>query len=350
MNNSNELITGNTESKKEEIEILFTKKHASVLFRELNLTSQNTFSPEIELTVEKQPIKIIEGESYADNIILIDQENEKMRSIASEAELLLESPESERPRKVLDLLRSKMHYAYNDDVERLRENEPELAVWIEKNTGLKALNVKNVPLSELIEKGYGICGHLSVAFLWLAQKAGLNGVLLKSDHGVIKNIKRKDNGQKLFNSFEFGNSVSAHHWVEIKKSDGKWIPVDPSTKLVGDSEQGLAIFREANYRAIIDGLHFEAEPKDKLGVDCNQMFFNSAESTTSGRCHLELLNAKPTWRVVKREISLDNISYVREKLPPTNIPYVGEAKLKIMNSQHSNQSMNVDILEVKTEK
>lgn len=41
--------------------------------------------------------------------------NNSNESIASEAELLLESPESERPRKVLDLLRSKMHYTYNEN-------------------------------------------------------------------------------------------------------------------------------------------------------------------------------------------------------------------------------------------
>lgn len=98
-----------------------------------------------------------------------------MQSLATEAETLLELPENERPARVLEILRSKMHYAYNDVIEKLSETDPDLAKWVAENTGLNASSVSNVTLSELMERGYGVCRHLATAYLWLAQKAGLKG-------------------------------------------------------------------------------------------------------------------------------------------------------------------------------
>lgn len=330
------------EKKEKDIEISATKKSASVLFRNLELNVENTTSPEIRIVVEKQPIELIEGKSYGNSAVLIDKETERMQSLATQAEALLEIPENERPARVLELLRSKMSYAYNDVIEKLSETDPDLAKWVAENTGLKARGFNNVPLSKLIDSGYGVCRHLAVAYLWLAQKAGLKGVLLESDFGTIKNIERSDTQQKLFRSADVGKPVSAHSWVEIKTSDGKWIPVDPTTKLVGDSDGGLVMFREANYMAFTGlGLDFEAEPREQLGPRCSQLFFAPAESTASGKCFLELSSTKPVLRLTKGAGG--------GSLPPTNIPYSGEGKLKI-DTNNNPSLLALDIVEIREEK
>jgi len=327
----------NAEQKEEGIEISATKEKASVSFRNLELDAQNPTSPEIGIVVEKQPIELVEGKSYGQYSVSIDKETERMQSITAEAEGFLELPENERPAKVLELLRSRMHYAYNDVIEKLSETDPDLAKWVAENTGLNRASGSNVPLSEIVEKGYGVCNHLSVVYLWLAQKAGLEGVILSSDRGVIKNIERSDTKQKLFQSAEIGEPVSAHSWVEIKTSDEEWIPVDPSTQLVGDSKEGLEMFREANYMAYVNpSLDVNAEPRDQLDVRGTSMLFAPAESTASGKLSLELSSLKPT------------IRFRGENLPPTNIPYSGEAKLSIDTSEQFG-GFALDIVEVKEE-
>jgi transglutaminase-like putative cysteine protease len=75
-------------------------------------------------------------------------------------------------------------------------------------------------LSEFLEKGYGRCTQLSVAYLYLAQQAGIEGCFMGSDSGAIKNVL-KDENTKLFRSAEVGAPVGAHSWVELKLSDGR---------------------------------------------------------------------------------------------------------------------------------
>jgi len=305
------------------VEVEKSKESALVSFQDLELSAENPTSPEIRIVVEKQPIDLIEGKSYGNFSVLIDKETEQMRDVATEAEALRELPEEERPAKLLEILRSKVHYAYNEVVEKLSETDPDLAQWVAENTGLNR-SASSIPLSQIIEKGYGVCGHLSTAYLWLAQKAGLKGVVLNSDHRTIKNIERSDTKEKLFKSAEIGQPVSAHSWVEIKTSDGRWIPVDPSTKLVGDTEEGLEMFRSANYMASGNlGLDIEAEPRDKLSPKGSPILFAPAESSASGVWSLELKSTKPTIRIGK------------ENLPPTNIPYTGNGSLHIKRDESS---------------
>ena len=152
---------------KEGVEISTTKKSASIFFHNLELNAQNSISPEVKIVVDKQPLAVVEGKSVCNYAVLIDRETEKMQSLAVQAEALLELAEIERPVKVLEILRSNMHYAYSDVVENLFKSEPELEKWVAENTGLNASHVSDVPLSQLVEKGYGVCRHLSAAYLWL---------------------------------------------------------------------------------------------------------------------------------------------------------------------------------------
>jgi hypothetical protein len=299
------------------IEISVTKEMAMVLFHDLKLDAANPTSPEVTVVVEKRPVELVEGESYGSSSVLIDSETEKMQDLAKQAQALLELPEHERPAKVLEIFRHNMHYAYNDVIEQLSKVDPDKAQWVGQNTGLKRKASSNVPLSKIFENEHGVCGYLAVAYLWLAQKAGLKGVLL-GDQGAIKNIERSDTGQPLFRSVAVGKPVSAHAWVEIKTSDGQWIPADPSTGIVGDTEEGLAMFREANYMASGNlSLYDEAEPREQLYSRDTPIFFAPAESTGSGKYCLELRSAIPP--LIKR----------KDSSPVTSIPFSGEGRLKI---------------------
>ncbi len=306
------------------IELSPEKKIASVTFPNLELSAENPRSPEVRIVIEKQPIELVEGRSYSNHAVLIDKETEGMKTFAEEVETLLGLPEKERPARVLEIFRNRMRYAYNDTIEELSETDPDLAKWVAENTGLNS-SASNVPLSQILEKGYGVCRHLAVAYLWLAQKAGLKGVILGSDWSVLKNIKRRDTGEKLFKSAKVGQPITApHSWVEIKTSDGQWIPVDPSTNLVGDNEDSLAMFQEANYMALGGvglGLKAEVEPRDKLSLMSRPIIFSPAEARASGIASLELRSTKPTIRLEG------------EDLPPTNTPYSGEGKLTICTSE-----------------
>lgn len=329
----------NSESQEKEtgIEISVTREKASVLYHDLELNGENPTSPEVEIVVEKQPIELVEGESYSNRAVLLDRETEKMQSLASKAEALLDLPEHERIAEVLDILKSEVRYAFNDVLEKVAETDPDLAKWVAENTGLNVSSVHNVPLSEIVEKGYGVCRHLAPAYLWLAQKAGLKGVILSSDTdlSVIKNIKRSDTKEKLFKSVEVGQDVAAHSWVEIKTSDGRWIPVDPSTGLVGASEEGLAMFKEANYMAYGNlGFDVEAKPGDKLRTKGTPVLFGPAEATASGKYCVELRGLKSEIRIGK------------ENWPPTNIPYLGEGILNIATNERSG-GFYLDIIEIK---
>ncbi len=314
-------------------EITFDKSGTTIIYRNLQLNADNPISSEVTVVVQKHPTTLLEGKSYASNTILIDGETERMSEMASQAEALKAVPETQRPRAVLDLLRSNVHYAYDDVVETVSKSDPELASWITLNTGVNA-SASNVPLSELIDKGHGVCRHLAVAYLWLAQKAGLVGTLMVSDYGGVKNVKRIDTGEQLFKSVEVGQPLPAHAWTEIKTNDGQWIPVDPSVKLVGDTEEGLATFREAGYEGIWGyGIETNAEPAELL-PNSTRMTLAPAQPTAEAKFSMILKSTKPTIRLFK------------ENLPPTNTPYSGEGKLQINTTQNSG-IVNLSLVSVK---
>lgn len=326
----NEIIRNETGSKPE---ITFNSKRATIVYGNLILSADNPTSSEISVVVKKLPTTILEGKSYANGAVLIDEETEKMSSITSRAEALRTVPEIERPKAVLELLRENVQYAYNDVGEAVSKSDPELASWVAQNTGINS-SASNVPLSELIDKGYGVCRHLAVAYLWLAQKAGLEGTLMASDYGGIRNIKRTDTGERLFKSVDVGQPLPAHAWAEIRTSDGRWIPVDPSVKLVGDTEEGLSMFQEAGYEGIWGyGIEIDTQPNE-LSPNSTKMTMPPAQSTAEAKFSLLLKSTKPTLRLFA------------ENIPPTNTPYSGEGKLAINTTQASGV-VNLQLVSVK---
>lgn len=261
----NKLIPGTTEPVTRAIETEYFKADYSedeinVNYKDLKLNRENSKTPEINIRVRKEALVLEEGEVYGAFACLIDNSPE-LEDLASKANELSFLPEGDRLKPLMDLFNNHFKFAYEDEVERIRVDNPELADWIDNNSGLKS-PLNNLPLSELLNHGYGVCRHLAIAFLWLANKAGLKGSVMFSNKGVLKNIKRTDNGKKLFRSVEVGEPTDPHSWVEVQTVGGRWIPIDPSSQLIGDTEDGLKMFREANYLS---------EPPFRISCRFNQL-------------------------------------------------------------------------------
>lgn len=273
----------------EVVKISFSDKMADIDFLNLDLRREEDKSKSIEIVFEKQPITLKKGEVYSQYTIF-DEESDKMRSIVEECLEFKGLPEKELLNKILEILRKNINYPFKDKVEELRESDPDLADWLEENTP-----IDNYPasgpnkLSDIFEKGYGICGNMSVAYLYLAEKVGLGGVIFYGDE--IKNILRSDNSEKLFKSREVGVSAPTHSWCEIKLSNGEWIPVDPSTKLIGD-ENGINDFKKANYIGRPSILPCEIESNPKLNFPI-KIDFLPGEKDGKAICHL---NKKKTFK------------------------------------------------------
>lgn len=310
------------------IELVKSETGIVTKFPSLSLSAESPVSPSVKVTVEKLPLPMEVGKLYGHSDVLFDQETENMQRLASQAEALNSLPEDQRPRELLKLFRSNVHYAYNAVVSELTKTNPELAEWVSKNTGLDSSGGNQVKLSDIIDKGYGVCRHLSVGYLWLASKAGLEGTLMVSGSSGITNIQRTDNGEYLFKSADIGQEVGAHAWSELKLSNGRWIPVDPSVQLVGDTEEGLEMFRKARYEGVgNEGIDTEASPRNKLFVTTSTkkgVVFMPGEATAKAEYILELGSTRPTHKIEIRKNGVKS-----ETIPPTNEPYSGPGELKV---------------------
>ncbi len=317
-------------------EIINNRGCATVSFKNLVLTRDNPYTPTIVVTFEKQPMSFEEGKSYNLWSVKFDRPSQKMLHIANEAKELSEFPEKERVRAVLILLRKHLHYAYPDLVQKVAESNQELAEWVIKNTGVNAGAVNHVPLSEIFENEYCVCRHLSVAYIWLANQAGLQGGVVNTSYPItLTNIIRKDNGKPLFKSVPLGQQTPAHSWAEIQISDGTWIPVDPSTQLVGDTPEGLSTFHEAKYTACLEGFDFDVN-KWEIGCQNEGFSLQPGQSTAEVRVRGELMSTKPT------------LVIGGENIPPSYTPYFGDATLTFRNAKEFGV-MNVRINDVRIE-
>lgn len=244
------------------------------------------------VTLEKVPTLVEDGiELYG---ITIDRDSPKLKEMLKQAEALKGLPEKEKPRRILELLRSNIHFAYNDVLEKVAKTDPELAKWVAENTGINSSSAKPVTLSEIVDKGYGVCRHLSVAMLVLAKEAGMEGALLTQSSGILhktdlkylaRNIIRQDNNEPLFKLIEVGKTIEnvGHAWVELRTSGGEWISVDPSTQLVGDTQEGLDTFKEANYRASVgSSMEMDQFPKNVNHNGNQDLWFLPGEQRHTG--------------------------------------------------------------------
>lgn len=229
------------ENPEESMDISFSENEAEINFNNLSLQKEGDHSKEFVIKFEKEAITLEKGKKYSQYCVY-DKETEKMQSIVAELSQYKDLPEEEKLSKILETLRTHVKYPFQKENDDLKLENPDLAKWVEEN--LLTTNWPTINLSDTFEKGYGICGNLSLAYLYLAEKVGLKGLIFYGDE--LKNIKRSDNNEALFKLVGVGERARTHAWCEIQLSNGDWIPVDPSTKLIGD-EKGIEDFKKANY-------------------------------------------------------------------------------------------------------
>lgn len=165
--------------------------------------------------------------------------------------------------------------------------------------------------------------------------------LLQCDGDTITNIIRTDNDEALFKSTGSDKKLAEGHvWVEIKTTDGRWIPVCPSTGLIGDTEEGLAMFKNANFIGLGNfSLTAEAQP-EQLQTQSNELKFLPGETHAKITFSLKLKSTKATVKLGK-----ENGRFVISEIPPSNKPYVGQGILKI-TPNHKVGLMNLEIKDI----
>lgn len=165
--------TVNIESGTEPGDIKREGESIVITFNNLSLDVENQNSPEVTVDVEKHPLTIEEGKSYCLPQVSLEQENDIMRELAQQAEKLKTLPELERLHRLLKLLKTRLNFAHLATIEKLALTKPNEAEWIKKHTGPGSSGM--VELAEVLEHGYGVCRHLATAYLWFAQRAGMEG-------------------------------------------------------------------------------------------------------------------------------------------------------------------------------
>ena len=298
------------------------KDTLTIQYENLSLDEFNPISPEVEFLIQREPIPIEKGFQYEHGGVLIDEKTEKMENILESASMLKNIPEEERVYKIMEILKENIQFAYPDTVKSLSKTNPELAEWINNKIWGRG---DAIPMSELIEKGYGICRHLSVVYLWLAQEAGLKGNILSTDafDNPIKNILRTDTNKPLFKMTSVGANAPNHAWTEIRLSSGKWIPVDPSTNLIGDTQEGLEMFNLANYKGyIFRYLNIKTEPKDDNIVGIAKGYFEPSNPVAKSTAFVSS----------KINKSFDHKGNLKDL---NNTSYEGDAKLIISSRKES---------------
>lgn len=324
------------EFQKTSVVIEHTDQKAIAQFSNLDLDREHPRSPEILITYEKVPLPLFEeGRAYGQGTVTIDAETPLMQELSSQAEALRALPELDRLRPLYDILSSHLSYASHTAVDALKETDPERAGWIRSHVSLRGI-IPNIPLSQVIERGYGVCQHFAIIYLWLAQKAGLNGIFIHCLAGWLKNIVRSDTGQRLFKTeFEEGDAP-AHAFVEIQLSDGRWIPIDPTTNLFGDTAEGLALFRDANYRESGTFSHArKAEPDGLVYVEETEWLeFLPGEARTTARYAL------------KPKSFMSHIILGKGVVPGDQSPYRGDGTLIVKTLSNPSQ-MGLKIIDVR---
>lgn len=324
-------------------------------------------SPKVDLDSEREPLRFavtlaktptpIEFGSTIENI-KIDRESPKLQDMLGQAQALKNIPAREKPRRLLELLRSNVHFAYTDVLDEVAKINSDLAQWVSENTGINSSSARPISLSEVVDKGYGVCRHLSVAILVLAKEAGLEGAYLTyapgfgpmSEKYLAKNVIRKDNNEPLFKMSGVGQGIGGHAWVELKTGEDEWIPVDPSTQLVGDTPEGFETFRDANYRALVSqSLDVEGFPGPVNHQGTQDLWFLPGEAQHTGVLEV---NSLPRQKPIRLTLGRNN-EIVDEKSPddqeqwPKPTQHSGVLNFQI-SSHASTNGLTVAVVEARS--
>jgi len=246
----------------------------------------------VDIHVRKAPIEIKDGNSVGGNAVEVKFSGQSVELMRA-AEKIGELPETERLGALMQLIHEKLRYPYPEIMEADSRDNPDLEQWFEERFGERP-RLGDLELNEFLERGYGDCKIMATAYLLAAQSAKLKGIYANSGT-TLKNVKRPDKGEPIFKSVEVDRDLnSAHAWVEIQLSDGRWIPVDPTANMIGEGEM-LKVFQESGYKipvAYVD----EVTPKG-LYLDRGEALFDPGEPEKTLRPHLriarELMTRKP---------------------------------------------------------
>lgn len=266
---------------KSSIEFSNDRQAAIAILKDLHLDTESPLGPTIDILYTRKPNQLEVGDiiSYTGApLITIDHHGSRIEYLSNQAELLRALEPTERPRAVLELLSQHMSFAYPSAIEKLRETNPNEAAWLAANISGGESGYPQVTLSEIADHGYGVCSHLSPLYLWLAQRAGLQGVLVTHAQKKMTNVTRRDTGQPLFKSVAVGQPVADHMWVELYLDNGEQVLIDPSTRLVGDTPETVQTIAEAGY-ASGDGFLIEGRQANRKGID----MVTSSTLTPAGR-------------------------------------------------------------------
>lgn len=243
-----------------------------------------------EIELKKIPCNFEEGESvgHGSQALIIDLKTnptEKSEAMIQAAHEIGQLPAEERPRKIIELVRSNVQYAYKLVIENLKQTDPGLAKWVEENAGIGVWKPQSA--SDIVKAGYGVCKHLAGLAVILAQEAGLECSLdvqnPANSNEALQNITRPDDGERLFKSYDEGQSLgtTSHAWVSFLVN-GNWIPADPSTNLVGDNSDELAAFDKANYYVNTgNGFNVEGLPTH-VNYSLRDLAFRSNQESSAG--------------------------------------------------------------------
>lgn len=247
-------------------------------FDAVELTPEQEFP--VNIRVRKEPIEVLDGDNLGSNSVEVKFENEAV-ALMEEAEKLAELPEEERLVALMELVRRKLKYPYPDVMEAAQLENPELKEWFGQRFG-KNPSIGNLRLNDFLKNGYGDCKIMAAAYILAAQSAKMKGIYANSGSS-LKNVVRPDTGKPVFKSVELDKDTnSAHAWVEIQLSDGRWVPVDPTTNMVGLGEM-IEVFRQAGYNVPIA---FNDRVPEELELERDGSCFAPGESEKE--LHLKL--------------------------------------------------------------
>ncbi|MEI6462351.1 MAG: transglutaminase domain-containing protein [bacterium] len=170
-------------------------------------------------------------------------DSELLRNLVVEASSFKELPVDERIEKVVALVRSKLTFWGSKAKATVRESNPRLYEWLNSYTDSNYIG----NLADVIESGYGICGHFVALSTYLSQVAGLDVVVNTCyGDGSPTNIVRSDNNLPIFSAVPVGTKSGSHTWFEVLEGE-RCIPVDPTVNLIGTTDEVRKIFDEAGY-------------------------------------------------------------------------------------------------------
>lgn len=210
----------------------------------------------LSLPVEKVPLsKVKVGDKIAADTIV--DEGSYFKSLTKRGkEFENISSISDKIDNILQYLNKLLSYPYHSDLQQ-ESNFKELNEFYHNDPS-------NLPLSKCIEYGYGQCAQFGILFAIVAQASNLKVTYNQVAKKTLKNIKRPDTEQPLFQSVPLG-VVDEHHVYNSVLVEGKYIPVDPTPSLNGMHDVHRNIFEVANYKEFKNLYVEEENVKDYIG-------------------------------------------------------------------------------------